>query len=155
MRRLTKDEYYFNITEAVYERSTCLRRKYGAIIVKDDNIISTGYNGRPRGETNCIDLGYCERQKRNIPPGERYDLCGSCHAEANALLHAGRKETIGAVLYIAGYDLEKREKIANALPCSLCQSLILNAGVGLVKTLLPPLLLSRGVNWDWDTLPPL
>ena len=97
--RKSKDDYYLSIAGAVLARSTCLRRKYGAVIVRDDEIIATGYNGAPRGETNCCDLGYCFRQHQNIPHGERYEACRAVHAEANAIISASRRDMIGSTLY--------------------------------------------------------
>ena len=102
--RPSKEEYYFNIALAVAMRSTCLRRKYGAVIVKDDHIISTGYNGSARGEQNCTDVGLCLREEQNIPHGERYELCQAVHAEANAILNADPADMIGATLYLAGWE---------------------------------------------------
>ena len=90
-QRMSKDKYYLNIADAVLDRSTCLRRKYGAIIVKNDEILSTGYNGAPRGRVNCSELGYCNREQLNIPSGQRYELCRSVHAEANAIISAARR----------------------------------------------------------------
>ena len=97
--RIDKTNYYLDIAQTVAERSTCLRRKFGAVIVKNDSIISTGYNGAPRGRKNCCDLGECLREKYEIPSGERYELCRSVHAEANAIIAASREETLGADLY--------------------------------------------------------
>ena len=85
MKRISKENYYLDIAETVLERATCLRRVYGAIIVKNDEIIATGYNGAPRGRANCVDLGYCSREAMRVPRGERYELCRSVHAEANAI----------------------------------------------------------------------
>ena len=102
--RVDKINYYLDIAEAALERSTCLRRKYGAVIVKNDEIISTGYNGAPRGRKNCMDLGYCVREKLNIPRGERYELCRSVHAEQNAIISASRKDMIDSTLYMVGID---------------------------------------------------
>ena len=100
MKRIDKNNYYLDIAEATLERATCLRKKWGAVIVKNDEIISTGYNGAPRGRKNCDDLGYCIREQLNIPRGERYELCRSVHAEQNAIISASRSEMIGATLYI-------------------------------------------------------
>ena len=86
MNRISKENYYLDIAETVLERATCLRRIYGAIIVKNDEIISTGYNGAPRGRANCVDMGYCSREAMKVPRGERYELCRSVHAEANAII---------------------------------------------------------------------
>ena len=89
MQRRDKVNYYLDLAEVVAQRGTCLRRLYGAVIVKNDEVISTGYVGAPRGRENCCDLGYCTREKLQIPRGERYELCRSVHAEANAIISAG------------------------------------------------------------------
>ena len=96
MNRISKENYYLDIAETVLERATCLRRIYGAIIVKNDEIISTGYNGAPRGRANCVDMGYCSREAMKVPRGERYELCRSVHAEANAIISASRRDMAGA-----------------------------------------------------------
>jgi len=128
MTRPSKDEYYLNIALEVAQRATCLRRRYGAVIVNNDRIISTGYTGAPRGTPNCIDLGVCYRQERNIPKGEHYELCRSVHAEMNAIIHANYDEMIGGTIYIAGQDLEKEgEPLTDAEPCMLCKRIIINA----------------------------
>ena len=129
MSRIDKENYYLDIAETVAERSTCLRRCYGAIIVKNDEIISTGYNGAPRGRKNCADLNFCTRMKMNIPSGERYELCRSVHAEANCIISAARKDTLGATLYMACRDPETGELIPHSTSCSMCRRLIINAGV--------------------------
>ena len=129
MSRIDKENYYLDIAETVLERATCLRRCYGAIIVKNDEIISTGYNGAPRGRKNCDDLGYCTRQAMNIPSGQRYELCRSVHAEANAIISAARSDTIGGTLYLAGRDAATGELLADATSCSMCSRLIINAGI--------------------------
>ena len=95
MDRISKANYYLDIAQTVLERATCLRRVYGAIIVKNDEIISTGYNGAPRGRANCVDLGYCSREAMQVPRGERYELCRSVHAEANAIISASRRDMVG------------------------------------------------------------
>ena len=100
MERVSKENYYLDIAQTVAERSTCIRRKFGAIIVKDDNIIATGYNGAPRGRQNCSELGHCTRDKLGIPRGERYELCRSVHAEMNAVISAARADMLGATLYM-------------------------------------------------------
>ena len=94
MQRISKENYYLNIAQTVLERATCLRRVYGAIIVKNDEIISTGYNGAPRGRRNCVDMGYCTRERLQVPRGERYELCRSVHAEANAIISASRRHPV-------------------------------------------------------------
>ncbi len=131
MIRRDKTNYYLDIAETVMQRSTCLRRNYGAIIVKNDEIISTGYNGAPRGRENCSDLKRCLRAELGVPHGERYELCRSVHAEANAIISAARNETLGATLYLVGRSAENGEIIA-AMPCHMCRRMILNAGISKV-----------------------
>lgn len=123
-----KNDYYLNIALDVASRGTCLRRNYGAVIVKDDAIVSTGYSGAARGLPNCCDLGVCEREIRNVPQGERYELCRGVHAEMNAIINAGRDKCLGATLYLAGYEM-KSGGLIDADPCFLCKRLILNAGI--------------------------
>lgn len=132
MRRIDKENYYLDIAETVLERSTCLRRCYGAIIVQHDEIVSTGYNGAPRGRKNCIDLGYCAREAMNIPSGERYELCRSVHAEANAIISAARSEVLGATLYMVCRDPKTGALIPDSTSCSMCRRLIINAGISRV-----------------------
>ena len=127
--RTSKQNYYLDIADSVLERSTCLRRKYGAIIVRNDEIISTGYNGAPRGRRNCSDLGGCAREKLHIPSGERYELCRSVHAEANAIISASRRDMIGATLYLVGRDAASNELLVDAMCCSMCKRLVINAGI--------------------------
>ena len=129
MKRIDKENYYLDIAETVLERSTCLRRHYGAIIVQHDEIISTGYNGAPRGRKNCADLNYCTREKLNIPSGQRYELCRSVHAEANCIISAARKDTLDATLYMACRDPKTGELIPDSTSCSMCRRLIINAGI--------------------------
>ena len=129
MERKNKIDYYLDIAQAVLERGTCLRRNYGAIIVNNDEIISTGYTGAPRGRKNCIDLNSCARMELNIPSGERYELCRSVHAEANAIISAPRKDMIGATLYLVGKEMSPGELVKNATSCSMCRRLIINAGI--------------------------
>ena len=127
--RTSKQNYYLDIADSVLERSTCLRRKYGAIIVRNDEIISTGYNGAPRGRRNCSDLGCCTRESLKIPSGERYELCRSVHAEMNAIISAARSECIGGTIYLAGRDVATGELIPDLLPCPMCRRMIINAGL--------------------------
>ncbi len=129
MERVSKDNYYLDIAQTVAERSTCLRKKYGAIIVKNDVIVSTGYNGAPRGRKNCSDLMFCMRDKLNIPRGERYELCRSVHAEANAIIAAPREQMLGATLYIACINAKNGELEANTSSCMMCKRQVLNAGI--------------------------
>ena len=127
--RTSKQNYYLDIADSVLERSTCLRRKYGAIIVRNDEIISTGYNGAPRGRRNCSDLGVCTRETLHIPAGERYELCRSVHAEANAIISASRRDMIGATIYLVGRDARTNELLSDAMSCSMCKRQIINAGI--------------------------
>ena len=131
--RTDKHSYYLGIAEAVLRRSTCIRRKYGAVIVKDDEIISTGYNGAPRGWKNCCDAGYCYREREGIPHGERYEFCRSVHGESNAIISASRRDMIGATLYLAGREADG-SPVQNAEPCAMCKRLIINAGIKEVIT---------------------
>lgn len=129
MDRIDKVNYYLDIAGTVAERSTCMRRCYGAILVKNDEIISTGYNGAPRGRKNCMDMGYCTRMAMNIPSGERYELCRSVHAEMNCIISAARSETLGATLYMVCRNPETGDLIAGSTSCSMCRRLIINAGI--------------------------
>lgn len=129
MDRRDKFNYYLDIAQTVAERGTCLRRKYGAIIVKNDEIISTGYVGAPRGRKNCSDLGVCIRQEMKIPRGERYELCRSVHAEANAIISASRGELIDSTLYLVGLEVDTGELVANSCCCSMCKRMVINAGI--------------------------
>ena len=129
MKRIDKSNYYLDIAEATLERATCLRKKWGAVIVKNDEIISTGYNGAPRGRKNCNDLGYCIREQLNIPRGERYELCRSVHAEQNAIISASRSEMIGATLYMVGKDAKTGEYVENSMSCSMCKRVVINSGI--------------------------
>lgn len=149
--RIDKDAYYLGIAREVAERSTCLRRRYGAVIVKNDEIISTGYNGAARGEKNCCDLGECWREAHNIPHGEQYEKCVAVHAEQNAVISAARRDMIGATLYLAGYeykplqvDLGQKGSFTldgwipmngeDVKPCLICKRMIQNAGIARVVT---------------------
>lgn len=127
--RRDRVNYYLDIAESVTERSTCLRRKWGAVIVNNDEIISTGYNGAPRGRKNCNDLGYCLREKMNVPRGERYELCRSVHAEQNAIISAARKDMLGATLYMVGKDAKTDEYVEKSNSCAMCKRVIINAGI--------------------------
>ena len=132
MNRRDKINYYLDIAETVAARSTCLRRHFGAIIVKNDQIISTGYAGAPRGRKNCSDIGQCTREELQIPRGERYELCRSVHAEQNAIIHASRADMLDGVLYLVGREVDTGTYVENALPCALCKRLIINAGIAQV-----------------------
>ena len=132
MARIDKTNYYLDIAATVLERSTCMRRCYGAIIVQNDEIVSSGYNGAPRGRKNCGDLGYCAREAMKIPSGQRYELCRSVHAEANAIISAPRREVLGATLYMACKDPATGELVPGSTSCSMCRRLIINAGIARV-----------------------
>ena len=129
MDRTSKHNYYLDIAQTVSERSTCIRRRFGAIIVKNDVIIATGYNGAPRGRLNCSDIESCVREEMNVPRGERYELCRAVHAEANAIISASRHEMIGASIFLAGVDAKTGEYIPNSNSCGMCKKLIINAGI--------------------------
>ena len=132
MERVSKHNYYLDIAQTVAERSTCLRKKYGAIIVKDDVIIATGYNGAPRGRKNCTDLQYCMREKLQIPRGERYEMCRSVHAEANAIISAPRDQMLNATLYQTCVSPEDGSIVGDICPCMMCKRMIINAGISRV-----------------------
>ena len=129
MERVSKRNYYLDIAQTVLERATCLRRVYGAIIVKNDEIISTGYNGAPRGRKNCVDLGYCTREQLKVPRGERYELCRSVHAEANAIISAQRRDMVGATIYLVGRDARSGELLHDTTSCAMCRRMIINSGI--------------------------
>ncbi len=130
--RISKENYYLDIAETVAERATCMRKRYGAIIVKNDVILSTGYNGAPRGRKNCIDLSYCMRDKLNIPRGERYELCRSVHSEANAIINASRELMLGSTLYMVCIDPKDDSLVSGTNSCMMCKRMIINAGIARV-----------------------
>ena len=136
--RPSKEQYYLNIAIQVAARSTCLRRKYGAIIVRDDQIVSTGYNGSPRAAPNCIDLGFCRRERNKVRAGERYELCRGVHAEQNAIINAARAGVgvLDGTIYISGMDAKTDELMneKHLTPCRLCARMIINAGLKEVVT---------------------
>ena len=149
MDRVSKENYYLDIAETVIGRSTCLRRRYGAIIVKNDEIISTGYNGAPRERKNCVDLGHCSREELNVPRGERYELCRSVHAEANAIISAARRDMVGGTLYLAGKDAATGEILSDATSCAMCRRLIINAGLKKVVIRTSPTAYTSVDVQDW------
>lgn len=138
MERVSKHNYYLDIAQTVAERSTCLRKRYGAIIVKNDTIVSTGYNGAPRGRKNCTDLGVCTRDKLNIPRGERYEMCRSVHAEANAIIAASREQMLGATIYMACMEGKSDDLVSDTCSCMMCKRLIINAGIETVIIRMTP-----------------
>lgn len=129
MERRDKNNYYLDIAETVLERGTCIRRNYGSIIVKNDEIISTGYTGAPRGRKNCNELGTCRRAQLNIPRGTHYELCRSVHAEANSIISASRRDMIEASLYLVGKNSDTGEYVEDANSCTMCKRLIINSGI--------------------------
>lgn len=132
MARRDKINYYLDIAQTISSRGTCIRRNFGAIIVLNDEVVSTGYVGAPRGRANCSDVGFCTREKLGIPRGERYELCRSVHAEANAIISAPRSSMIGGTLYLVGIDFTTGQLVENAAPCAMCKRLIINAGINTV-----------------------
>ena len=127
--RVSKANYYLDIAQTVAERATCMRRHFGAIIVKDDVIVSTGYNGSPRGRKNCTDINFCIREELKIPRGERYELCRSVHAEANAIIAAPRDRMLGATLYMVCVNPADGSLYAGTNSCMMCKRQIINAGI--------------------------
>ena len=128
-KRVDKHNYYLDMAETVLERATCLRRKYGAVIVKNDEVIATGYNGAPRGIENCTDLDFCAREKLNIKQGQNYELCRSVHAEQNAIISAARRDTKGATMYMVGIDAKTGEVLDHIDSCIMCKRVVINAGI--------------------------
>lgn len=136
------DNYFINIAQTVAERSTCLRRRYGAVIVKDRVIISTGYNGACRGEPNCIDVGVCRREVLGVPKGQRYELCVAVHAEQNAIINGDPDKMAGGAIYIAGFNVSDGS-LAKGDPCMLCRRMIKNARIDEVVCMNPDGSISR------------
>lgn len=129
MERRDKINYYLDLAESVSQRGTCMRRHYGAVIVKNDEVISTGYVGAPRGRKNCDDMKVCIREKLKIPRGERYELCRSVHAEANAIISASRRDMAGGTIYLVGRNAATGELLNDATSCLMCRRMIINAGL--------------------------
>ncbi len=129
MQRIDKNNYYLDIAETVLKRGSCVRRNFGAVIVNNDQIISSGYTGAPRGRKNCMDINCCIRQKFSIPRGERYEMCRSVHAEANAIIHASREKMLNGTLYLVGKEYDNQKYVENTSPCSMCKRLIINSGI--------------------------
>jgi len=128
LKRISKIDTYLNVAETFAYRSTCIKRKYGAVIVKDDIVVSTGYNGSPRGLTNCCDTGKCRRIELGMHQGEGYGICRAIHAEQNALLNCSREQTMGADLYLAGVN-PADNSVHRAKPCPVCARMIIQAGI--------------------------
>lgn len=145
--RISKKDYYLNIALECSRRGTCLRRNFGAVVVKNNQIVSTGYVGAPRGRANCCDLGKCKRDELNVPHGERYELCRSVHAEMNAIISAARWDMIDATMYINGFDVETGEIVMPCVPCEMCKRLIINAGI---ECVIAPSGLYEVRDWVWD-----
>ena len=137
MSRISKDQYYLNIAKEVSLRATCLRRRFGAVIVQEDQIISTGYNGPPRATKNCIEIGVCAREQLKIKQGEKYEICRGVHAEQNAIIHASRLDMLGATLFLVGVDAKTNAIVANTEPCKICKRMIINAGLESVVVFRP------------------
>jgi len=135
-KRPSKSKYYLDIAQAIAQRSTCLRRKFGAVIVKDDQIVSCGYNGAPRGAPNCIDIGKCAREELSVPAGERYELCRAVHAEANSVINAARSgvSVLGGTMYLYGENTDGSVS-ENLMPCQMCRRVIVNSGIEKVVVL--------------------
>ncbi|HAG42181.1 MAG TPA: cytidine deaminase [Clostridium sp.] len=129
MKRIDKHNYYLDICETVLERGTCLRRNFAALMVKNDEIMATGYSGAPRGRKNCSDIGVCKREELRVPRGTRYELCRSVNAEQNAIISARRHDMIGSTLYLVGKEQSTGSLVENASPCALCKRFIINAGI--------------------------
>jgi len=134
MSRISKTDYYLGIARAVCQRSTCLRHRYGSIVVLKDEVVGTGYNGSPRGEVNCCDTNKCYRKEHNIPAGEQYEHCVASHSETNSIISAGRKLCMGADLYLYGEDIETGEIMEVPEPCPICMGIIKNAGIARIIT---------------------
>ena len=147
--RKDKENYYLDIADTVLIRSTCLRRKYGAIIVLNDEIIATGYNGAPRGRKNCHDIGECLRASMEIPSGERYELCRSVHAEANAIISAARRDMLGATLYLTGRYADNNEYLDDTTSCTMCRRLIINSGIAKIVCRTNPTEFTVTTTRDW------
>ena len=129
MERRDKVNYYLDLADVVSQRGTCLRKRYGAVIVKNDEVIATGYVGAPRGRKNCTDINRCIREEMKIPRGERYELCRSVHVEANAIISAEREKMIGSTMYLSGREVSTGEYVHNSNSCSMCKRMIINAGI--------------------------
>ena len=129
MGRIDKINYYLDLAEVTLERGTCIRRNFGAVIIKNDEVISTGYVGAPRGRKNCVDMGVCKREELKIPRGERYEMCRSVHTEQNAIISAERNKMIGASLFLCGKNYSDGKYVENSNPCALCKRMIINAGI--------------------------
>lgn len=132
MERRSKTNYYLDMAEVALQRGTCLRRNFGAVIVKNDEVVSTGYTGAPRGRCNCTDIGVCMRQRLNIPRGERYEMCRSVHAEANAIISASRDKMLDSVLYLVGKEADTGNYVENTSCCAMCKRMVINAGISKV-----------------------
>ncbi|MCL2372811.1 MAG: deaminase [Defluviitaleaceae bacterium] len=151
MTRISKENYYLDIAQTVASRSTCLRRAYGAVIVKNDVIVSTGYCGAPRGSQNCCDMGFCLRQKLEIPRGERYEMCRSVHSEANAIIAASHEQMIGATMYQSCIDVQTGQLAQNIDSCQMCKRLIINAGISQVIYRNTPTEYRKAIVTNWTT----
>lgn len=129
MERIDKINYYLDMAEVALERGTCIRRNFGAVIIKDDEVVSTGYTGAPRGRKNCCEIKRCIREELKVPRGERYEMCRSVHAEQNAIISAERSKMIGSTLFLCGKNYKDGEYVVKSSPCALCKRMIINAGI--------------------------
>jgi len=148
-KRISKPNYYLNIAREVSRRSTCIRRNYGAVIVNNDQIVSTGYAGAPRKTANCIEVGNCLRNELGAKPGEHYEWCRSIHAEQNAIIHASRFDMLGATLYLCGTSPATGAVIKGAAACKICRRMIVNAGIETVITQTSPSRFRTEKVKDW------
>lgn len=146
--RPKKEEYYLEIAKTIALRSPCLRRKYGAIVVKNDTILATGYNGSARGVINCFEVG-CIKEELNLPHGSAYEDCPAVHAEENAIINAARNgaSVLGGILFIAGID--QKGNLVEALPCDRCKRVMINAGIEKVIILGKDKKLKKIAVKDW------
>lgn len=149
--RPSVDDIFLEVAETISKRSTCLRRRFGAVIVRDKIILSTGYNGSPRGEEHCSEIGNCLRRELEIPKGERYEVCRAVHAECNAVINAARQGIAidKGTMYLYGYDIEDDAEIAVPSPCQLCAPIIRNAGLKRVVGRNPQTV--ELLEWDFST----
>lgn len=130
--RVSKQQYYMNIAEEVSKRATCMSAHFGCLIVKDDQIISTGYNGAPRNTKDCYEIGFCLRRKLGVKSGTKYEMCRSVHAEQNAIINSARAgvSLLGGDMYLFGKRvLDGKGQLLNAYPCFICKKMILNSGI--------------------------
>ncbi len=129
--RPSKDQYYLDLAKSVCRRGTCTKVEIGAVIIRDDQVVATGYCGAPRGTKSSIDHGFCLRKQLGIPSGHRYEICRSVHAEQNAIINAARSGTslLGGDMYIYGHIQGEGGQILDAFPCFICKKMLINCGL--------------------------